>query len=141
MLSQTAEYAVRAALYLARAEEDGRPVPADAIAAALGAPTNYLSKTLNLLAKAGLVEGVRGPAGGFRLAVPAAELTIARIVATFDGPKLRPVCLLGDRPCDSRAPCAAHHRWTAMTAAMEAPLSGTTLAELLGEAEPVRRRA
>jgi Rrf2 family protein len=141
MISQTAEYAVRATLYLARVNAT-RPVPAETIAAALGAPANYMSKTLNQLARVGIVGGVRGPAGGFRLLVPPARLTVARIVDTFDGPRANPICLLGDRPCSSRRPCEAHHRWTAMTGAMHAPMADTTLADLLRDegAQPRRER-
>jgi Rrf2 family transcriptional regulator, iron-sulfur cluster assembly transcription factor len=131
MLSQTAEYAVRAALYLGAPDRYGRAVPAEAIATALGAPANYMSKTLHQLAKAGIVAGQRGPTGGFRLAVAPSRLTVARIVATFDSPALKPMCLLGDRPCDSRRPCDAHHQWTEMTQAMRAPLAATTIASLL----------
>jgi Rrf2 family protein len=131
MLSQTAEYAVRAALYLAGGDRYGRAVPADVIAAALGAPANYMSKTLNQLAKAGIVEGLRGPTGGFRLALSPAQLTVARIVGTFDTAVSKPMCLLGDRLCDSRRPCEAHHLWTSMTEAMQAPLAQTTIADLL----------
>jgi Rrf2 family protein len=123
MFSQTAEYAVRAALYLGAAERQGRAITAEAIARALGAPANYMAKTLNQLAKAGIMEGHRGPTGGFRLAMAPEELTIARIVGTFDAPTLKPMCLLGDRPCSARRPCEAHHQWTAMTKAMEAPLA------------------
>ena len=80
MLSATAEHAVRAVLLLAR--HDGhKALSADAIAAELGAPRNYLAKTLNALAKAGVVHSARGAAGGFTLAVPATELTLARIIA------------------------------------------------------------
>jgi Rrf2 family protein len=130
MLSQTAEYAVRAALYLALQGAD-RAIPADAIARALGAPANYMSKTLNQLAKAGIVEGQRGPAGGFRLAVPPEELTVAQIAETFVSPRVRPVCLLGSRMCDTRDACRAHARWSAMTNAMHAPLTQTSLRDLL----------
>jgi Rrf2 family protein len=128
-LSQTAEYALRAVLYLAR-QGNGR-VPADAIAGAVGAPANYMSKTLNQLAKAGIVTGTRGPMGGFQLAIPAGRLTVARIVETFTAVKPNQVCLLGDRPCTARRPCAVHHRWTAVQAAMDAPLRETTIADLL----------
>lgn len=143
MLSQTAEYAVRAALYLARmgGETGERAIPAETIARALGAPANYMSKTLHQLAKAGIVEGQRGPAGGFRLAVAPSELTVARIAETFEGPRLRPVCLLGDRPCDGRDPCDAHARWSAMTAAMHAPLAETTLQDLLADVVEVSGEA
>jgi Rrf2 family protein len=129
-LSQTSEYAVRAVLYLAQVAGDGR-VSAETIATALGAPVNYMSKTLNQLAKAGVVAGARGPAGGFRLAIAAEDLTVARVAEVFTPAKQNPVCLLGDRPCTSKRPCAAHHRWTAVTEAMRAPLEETTIADLL----------
>jgi Rrf2 family transcriptional regulator, iron-sulfur cluster assembly transcription factor len=134
MLSQTAEYALRATLFLARVP-DGRPVAAEAIAKALGAPPNYLSKTLHALAKAGLVEGVRGPNGGFRLVVPAAELTVAQVVETFDERDARPMCLLGGRRCNTDDPCDAHVRWLAITRATREPLSTTTIADLLQDVD------
>jgi Rrf2 family protein len=130
-LSQTAEYALRAVLYLAR--QAPARVPADRIAHALGAPANYMSKTLHQLAKTGIVEGARGPTGGFRLGVPSEELTVARVVSAFTVARVNPVCLLGDRPCSSKEPCEAHHRWTAVTQASAAPLAHTTIADLLGE--------
>ena len=83
MLSSTSDYAVRAILALAQADT-GRPMRADEIARATGAPANYLAKTLNALGKAGIVTSARGPRGGFTLALPADELTLARIVDCFD---------------------------------------------------------
>jgi Rrf2 family protein len=132
MLSQTAEHAVRALLYLARRAEDGL-VPVEAIAAGLGAPRNYLSKTMQRLAQHGLVEGRRGPGGGFRLEADPAELTVAQIVEAVQEPRERTACLSGDRPCCDWAPCELHDRWNALWAAMEAPLQRTTLSTLLGE--------
>lgn len=134
-LSQTAEYALRAVLYLAR-HENGR-VSADTIASALGAPANYMSKTLHQLARAGIVDGARGPTGGFRLAIPAERLTVARVAETFGTAPTTTVCLLGDRLCNSRRPCAAHERWVEVTNAMRAPLENTTIADLLEESEPI----
>ena len=83
MLSSTSDYALRAILVLAQAS-GGRPLRAEQIARATGSPANYLAKTLNALAKAGLVTSTRGPFGGFVLAVPASELTVARIIDCFD---------------------------------------------------------
>jgi Rrf2 family protein len=131
MLSSTSDYALRAILVLAQAT-DGRPLRADEIARATGSPANYLAKTLNALAKAGLVTSARGPFGGFVLAVPAAELSLARIVDCFDEPRPQTRCLLGTVPCDLRHPCTAHHRWTAVKAARRAALADTTVADLLG---------
>jgi Rrf2 family transcriptional regulator, nitric oxide-sensitive transcriptional repressor len=131
-LSQTAEYALRAVLYMARRGEER--TSADQIARALGAPANYMSKTLNQLAKTGVVTGARGPTGGFRLAIAPAELTVARVTEAFTPVRTNPVCLLGDRPCSAANPCEAHHRWTAVMRASAAPLTETTIAELLGSA-------
>jgi Rrf2 family iron-sulfur cluster assembly transcriptional regulator len=131
MLSSTSDYALRAILVLAQAT-DGRPQRADRIARATGAPANYLAKTLNALAKAGLVTSTRGPFGGFVLAIPAAELSLARIVDCFDEPRPQTRCLLGNAPCDQRHPCVAHQRWTAIKAARRAALADTTVADLLG---------
>ena len=131
MLSQTSEHAIRAVLYLAQ-QAPGEPVSADRIAHALGAPGNYLGKTLQLLARRGLLASARGPAGGFRLLRGANEIALADVVeAVSDGPRPRAVCLLGNRPCRAAAPCAAHARWSTVQHDLWAPLHRTTIADLL----------
>ena len=82
MLSQTSEHAIRALLFLAQ-RPGGEAVPAARIAAALGAPANYLAKTLNALARRGLIASTRGPAGGFRLRRPADRITLAEVDGAF----------------------------------------------------------
>ncbi|HEX8275468.1 MAG TPA: Rrf2 family transcriptional regulator [Longimicrobiaceae bacterium] len=131
MLSQTAEHALRAVLYLAQ-RAPGESVAADAIADALGAPRNYLSKTLNALARQGIVSSMRGPTGGFRLAVGAERLTLEEVVRAFDEPRERGACLLGGRPCRDEHPCEAHFRWKAVARDVWEPLRRTTVADLLG---------
>lgn len=131
MLSQTAEHALRAVLFLAQWGQKA-PVPAERVAAALGAPRNYLGKTLNALARAGLVEGVRGPAGGYRLLVDPAFTSVATVIGAVEEGSTRAVCLLGDRRCDCSNPCQAHATWVALSERTDALLAGTTLADLLG---------
>src|SRR5665213_967665 len=99
MVSLTADYALRAILLLAR-EETGRSLRADEIADATGAPRNYMAKVLNTVAKAGLISSMRGPSGGFALAVPASELTLGRVIDLFGTVPHNPRCLLGSGPCD-----------------------------------------
>jgi Rrf2 family protein len=130
MLSQTSAHALRAVLYLAQ-QEAGEVVPADVIAEALGAPKNYLSKTLNGLAKRGVLESTRGRTGGFRLNVPAERLTLARVIEPYIEHRPREVCLLGGRPCDDRCPCSVHDRWKSVEAQVWTPLASTTVADLL----------
>ena len=130
MLSTTADHALRAVLVLAR-DEQRAFMRADEIAAATGAPQNYMAKTLNALAKAGIVTSVRGPAGGFALAVEPSCLTLARVIDLFDAPRVQSRCMLGNAPCNPHHPCSAHHCWTAINEARRAPLTATTIADLL----------
>jgi Rrf2 family iron-sulfur cluster assembly transcriptional regulator len=131
MLSATADHALRATLVLARRYGAG-PVRAEEIADATGAPRNYLSKTLYALVKAGLVTSARGPTGGFTLAVAPDALTLAQVIDCFDEPRAQTRCLLGTGPCNAVRPCVAHHRWSAISATQRAPLTTTTIADLLG---------
>ena len=131
-LSTTARHALRAVLVLARRDNDVW-LPAQEIAEALDAPANYLSKVLRLLAQRGLLESSRGPHGGFRLAVPPSEITLADVLAVIDDSAPSAICLLGDRPCDLENPCVAHDRWTELKARMMEPLQGTTIADFVTE--------
>jgi len=131
MLSKTAEYAIRAVLYMAR-RGDTTPASADEIAEALDAPRNYLSKTLNSLAKERILNSVRGPRGGFSLAVPVGDLTIARIVDAFDTSRASGMCLLGGTPCDPSRPCTAHDRWVEIHRSSRAPMETTTIGQMIG---------
>lgn len=143
MLSQTSEHAIRAVLFLA--QQHGEPVSADRVAGALGAPPNYLGKTLNTLARRGLLASSRGPAGGFRLLAEPGEISLEDVVAAVsEGPRQSAVCLLGNGPCRAASPCAAHARWSAVREELRAPLRRTTIADLLdpsftgnSHAEPV----
>ncbi|HEX6051596.1 MAG TPA: Rrf2 family transcriptional regulator [Gemmatimonadaceae bacterium] len=132
MLTKTADYALRALLVLAR-RGPGRSLAADAIAEMTGTPRNYTGKTLYALSKAGLVKGTRGPTGGFTLAKPAEEITIAAIADVFAEAPLWPLCLLGAEPCNPERPCPVHHRWTRVVHAAREPLMTTTIADLIGE--------
>ncbi len=131
MLSRTAEHALRAAIFLARQDEE-QPTSADAVAKALGAPRNYLGKTLGSLVGKGIVSSSPGRNGGFRLAIPADELTVARIVDAVDPPRDEPMCLLGGRLCDDHCPCDAHKRWKAALDLSRASLESLTVAEIIG---------
>jgi len=134
-LPQTAEYALRAVLEVASAGAD-RPVRVGEIASALNVPQNYLSKTLHVLARSGVLVSARGPRGGFQLAGPAERLTLDRIISPFDTVRGRD-CLLGRQRCSDLRPCAAHERWADVNRRLTAFFTDTTIADLLRE-EPDR---
>ena len=141
MLSQTGEYALRAVLYVAAHEGRDGLVKIDEIAAELDVPRNTLAKTLHALGRAGVLGSVRGPAGGFHLAVPAEALTLARVVAPFDAVGQGRQCLLGRTTCSDAAPCAAHGRWKTVSERVSTFFRDTTIADLLGRTARARLHA
>lgn len=129
MISQTAEYALQATVYLARNQRP-EPVSVGELADALGAPRNYLSKILGALARGGVLTSLRGPSGGFRLAVSPDRLALSRIVGLFDPPPGRQ-CLMGRRVCGEADPCAAHALWTGVAERVDGFFRETTVRALL----------
>ncbi len=109
-------------------------MPVAAIATALDAPANYLGKTLQTLASAGVLDSQRGPGGGFRLARAADAMTVADVIGVVEEPKGSGMCLLGDQRCSGVAPCAAHVRWEAARREAAEPFRRTTIADLLAAA-------
>ncbi len=128
MLSQTAEYALRAVLALAI--EPGGQLGAAQLAERLGVPRNYLSKTLHQLARVGVLDSSRGKAGGFRLARGAERITLLEVVQPFDDISGKRVCLLGRPVCSDHAACAAHSKWKVVSERNARFFSETSVADL-----------
>lgn len=127
-LSSTAQQAIQAVLCIADCDGEG-PVRVDEIAAVIDCPRNYLSKTLHALARGGVLRSERGPRGGFRLALPAQRLTLARIVAPFE-PVAERRCLIGRATCTDADPCVAHRRWKTLARDVHDFFTKTTVADL-----------
>lgn len=140
MFGRSADYAMRALLFLAREGDDDHYLRADAIARATGMPANYTGKILNTLARAGILRSSRGPAGGFRLAVDPVEVTAAQIVDLFNTASANRRCILGSKTCNERRPCDAHRRWSAVLDAQRAPLAATTITDLAFPSPSKRNR-
>ncbi len=130
MVSRTEEYALRAAVCLARRYGTGT-VRARDMAKATGIPANYLSKILHQLALAGVVESERGRSGGFTLAGPPSSVVLAAVVAPFEPQVQRTRCLLGLPQCSDSNPCGAHERWRTIKEASLEFLNHTTLADVI----------
>jgi len=129
MMSRTAEYAVRAMVVLQQHGPDLH-LRAEQVSELTGIPTNYLSKVLHTLGRAGLADSSKGRHGGFRLARPAGEITAFDIVDSFDQLCSKRRCLLGNPECSHKTACTAHDRWDRVWTGYEDFLKSTTLEEL-----------
>ena len=127
-LSARADYALRAAIELAA--QDGR-VTADQLAQAQGIPGKFLEAILTHLRRSNIVRSQRGPDGGFWLARPAAEISLAEIIRAIDGQLLG---VRGERPENVTYQGAAEplqRVWIALRATERAVLERVTLADII----------
>jgi len=128
MLSQTAEYALRAAAYLASVTPEIKT--AVAISEVVKIPVPYLSKVLQSLVKGGVVASQRGLHGGFTLARPPEEISILEVVDCVDSFRRIQRCPLGIP--DHAGLCPLHRRLDDTIASIQKTLGMTTLQEVLG---------
>jgi Rrf2 family protein len=134
LLSQTAEYALRAMAHLAAAPSDAA-VPSADLAEYTGIPPHYISKVLRRLVVAGLCDAKRGHHGGFRLARPADEITFADVIAAAE-PDQGPIgCAFGYGRCDLENPCPLHESWSALKREFATWSETTTLDQVREYAE------
>ena len=81
------DYALRAIVELASATGDpDKPITADTLAQAQGIPPKFLESILLQLRRGGVVNAQRGPDGGYWLARPAADISLADVIRVIDGP-------------------------------------------------------
>lgn len=127
MISQSAEYALRAVVCLA--EDPGCRMSTTRIAEATKVPPGYLSKVLQALARGGLVASLPGRIGGFRLSRSPGEMTVLDVVHTVDPVRRITTCPLGLRAHGTKL-CPLHRRLDDAAAAVERAFAATTIAEL-----------
>ncbi len=137
VISQTAEYALRAMVHLASQQRDhGSTAPVSQtvqqIADGTHVPMNYLSKVLQQLTRAGLIQSQRGLGGGFRLVLPPEVTTVYDVVHAVD-----PVQRITGCPLHLVAHrdhlCPMHQRLDDAMALIEAQFRATKIVELLDQ--------
>ena len=128
MISQTAEYALRAIVYLA--DQDGIPCTTAQIAKTTLVPAGYLAKVMQSLSRAGVVKSQRGLNGGFTLTRSSKDLSILTVVNAVDPIRRFPECPLGI-PNHGRRLCPLHHRLDEAAAVGEKTFEQTSVADLL----------
>lgn len=127
-LSKLTDYAV---VVLAQLEAEGGVQTAPGLAAATGLAEPTVAKVLKTLGHAGLVEGLRGARGGYRLARPLCAMPLSDVIVAIDGPIALTACVDGaSGGCETECTCPVRGRWDMVNQAIRGALSAITLADL-----------
>jgi Rrf2 family iron-sulfur cluster assembly transcriptional regulator len=127
-LSTKGRYAVTAMMDLAIHSPKG-PVTLADISRCQSISLSYLEQLFSKLRRENLVRGVRGPGGGYQLARPADEITIAAIIAAVDE-KVDSTCG-GESDCDEESTCLTHELWCGLSKRIYEFLDSISLEEFL----------
>ena len=95
-----------------------------------------VGKLLKQLARAGLIESCRGAHGGYRLARPAADISVADIVAAIEGPFGMTECSAHQGQCGYESHCGVRSNWRRISLAIETALKSVSLAEMAAPRAP-----
>lgn len=128
-LTSKGRYAVTAMLDLAFHSQK-KPVTLTDIATRQTISLSYLEQLFARLRRAGMVKGVRGPGGGYKLSRRASDINIADIIAAVDEPLDSTKCG-GDANCQKNQACLTHDLWMGLSEQIRDYLKGITLGDLL----------
>ncbi len=142
-ITKESEYALRILVCLARA---GGLLDTGAVAMETSVPPRFTAKILRKLRTAKLVSASKGAAGGYRLAKPAAEITMLAAMEAIDGPIAITLCLAEDYNCahhpdQSACGCFFHDIFDRINERIISELSSTTIAMAMGEGNTACRTA
>jgi Rrf2 family protein len=132
-ITHKVDYGVRVVVAIARAEgvAPGIPVKRDLLAAEERVPPAFLHDILRALRTAGLLRSTRGPEGGWNLARPPADITVADVIRDLEGPL---ASVRGIRPhelADHGGEEPFVSLWVAVRAALRSVLDHVTIADLV----------
>jgi FeS assembly SUF system regulator len=131
-LTRQSDYGIVLMTRLAAQPELGQSAPD--LAMALEIPLPMVSKTLKLLAKAGLLVSQRGAKGGYSLPRPASEISIADIIEALEGPIAITDCTdetLSAHDCSRESICSVRDHWHVINRAVSRALSAVSLADMV----------
>jgi Rrf2 family cysteine metabolism transcriptional repressor len=141
-ISTRGRYALRAMLDVAQHSGSG-PVPRQDIAARQEISADYVAQLFKQLQAAGLVEGVKGPGGGYRQARQSAKITTAEVVEAVEGPVALVDCVLPAShevpACDRVDRCVTHLLWKQLSETVMEMLHSVTLQDLADQAQELAR--
>ena len=108
LLSKTFGYALRGILFIALMQDENRKVQLNEISGKLSVPKYYLGKIMQQMVKAGMLQSVKGPSGGFFLAANTLNTSLLQLAEITDGMKNFNTCVLQMKNCNPINPCPLH---------------------------------
>lgn len=130
MFSRSCEYALQSILYITLHSQDDKAVGLKQISESQKIPPHFLSKILQQLVKAKILNSTKGPNGGFSLKVSPNRLRLIKVVDTIDGLEIFNRCGIGLKKCSDKSPCPVHFEFKAVKDKIREVLTEKTLAEL-----------
>ena len=128
-ISKLADYAT---LIMSRLAQDAAKLcSASLLAKSLGLSMPVVSKILKILCQAGLVSSVRGADGGYRLARPAQEITLAAVVSAIEGDFAVTECCSETGSCALTSSCTTRNNWKVINNVIYATLAKLTIKDMM----------
>jgi len=121
------DYAILLMVELTR---DGETLSAHALADRIGVEVPTASKVLKLLAGAGLLDSYRGASGGYSVKRPAAQISVAEVIAAIEGPIAMTECSVEPGLCHQEDHCTLRSNWQRISIAVNRALENVSLAEM-----------
>lgn len=135
LVSTKGRYALRVMLELAQSQP-GAYMPLPLIAQRQGISEKYLESIIAILSRAGLVEGLRGKGGGYRLTRPSAKYSVGEILRLTEGSLAPVTCLEGaENPCPRAGECTTLPMWQKLDDLINTYLDGVSLSDLLSQTD------
>jgi Rrf2 family protein len=129
LLSKTCIYGIRSVLFLA-VKNDPKFTSIKEIAQTLDIPFHFLTKILQTLSHANIVESVKGPRGGVTLKKASKDISVFDIVTALDGEELFRDCVIGLPGCSDENPCFLHKAWHKTKIKLKVDLEADSLKDL-----------
>jgi len=139
LLSKSCVYGLRATLFLA-SNQNGKYTSIKELSEQLDISFHFLTKILQQLTAVDLMESLKGPKGGVRLAKPGGEISLLDIVFAIDGEELLTECVLGLPGCDIEKPCPLHDMWGKVREDIRQMLGSTSIAEMADKGKKMNLR-
>lgn len=115
------------------------PIPLKDIARRQELSLDYLEHLFIQLRRAGLIQGVRGPKGGFLLTKPPDRIKVGEIIRVLEGPISLVHCVINQNGCHRAEFCVSRLLWKRVGERIEEVLDSTTLEDLIHEAEKMMK--